>query len=183
MKARFVHAVGGVAVFALTVICGWRAAAAEPGADELAREIVRNQVSPATMDDVYLQAAQQASNNFQLAIQPAIKRAVTEDEKQRLLLFWHTRIKDLLPYSAIEDLIAPVVTKNLSLEDLQEISRFTQSPTGRRYTEVQAVIMRESRAAGEQLGKKLADKEWQAKVVEDVKREFPQWFPASTPDE
>ncbi len=71
------------------------------------------------------------------------------------------------------------MVKNVSLEDLQEIKRFSDSPAGRRYAEVQAVIVREGRAAGEQLGKKLADTEWQTRVVEDLKREFPQWFPAA----
>jgi hypothetical protein len=170
-------------VLAVTMMSCCGAVAAEPTADDVAREIIRNQFSTATMDELYLQAAQQASTSFQLAIQPTLKRAVTDDEKQRLLVFWHAKIKDLLPYSAVEDVIAPILTKNVSLEDLQEINRFTQSPAGRRYADVQALITRESRSAGEQLGRKLADKEWQTKIVGELKEEFPQWFPASPPNE
>lgn len=179
---RLHRVVTGVLVVA-GIACGLVFAQPEPGATDIAKEIVRNQLSPAMMEEVYVQASQAASTQFQLAIQPAIKRAVTRDEQQRLLLFWHDKVKDLFPYSAIEDVIVSVVTKNVSLEDLQEIKRFSDSPAGRRYAEVQAVIVREARAAGEQLGAKLADKEWQARVAEELKREFPQWFPAASSDE
>ena len=158
-------------------------AGAKPEAEQIAREVVRTEINPAMMDELYLQAAEAASTNFQLAIQPGIKRALTDDEKQRLFVFWHEEMKVLLPYSAIEDMMVPIVSKNLSEEDLREVQRFFDTPAGRHLIEVKAVLMREGRAAGEQLGKRLADKDWQARVTAKMAEQFPQWFPEAPLEE
>ena len=79
--------------------------------------------------------------------------------------------------------MVPIVSKNLSEEELREVQRFFDSPAGRHLIEVKAVLMREGRSAGEQLGKRLADKDWQARVTAKMAEQFPQWFPEAPPEE
>jgi hypothetical protein len=160
-------------------------AATEPrqgaAAEQAARTLIRTEIDPATFDELYVQASRAAVQNLEAAVQPSLQRALTDDERKRLSLFWQRKMRELLPYSAIEDRLVPRVTKQLSLEELQEINRFNGSPVGRKLAEVQAVISFEARASGEQMGKRLADKDWQAKVDEELKREFPLWFPTPGP--
>ena len=150
---------------------------AEEGvAEQLARELVRLQLPPSSLDEMYVQATQAAVVNFENGIQPAIKRALTENEKQRLVLFWRKEIEAMLPYSSLEDLIVPVVTKNLTLDELQEIIKFSNSPAGRKLAEVQPIISREARSSGEMFARKFADKDWQARIAAELKEQFPQWY-------
>lgn len=148
-------------------------------ADTVARQLVRTQIGPEYLEEIYTQGSQAATVNFENQILPALKRPLTANEKQRLLLFWHTRIKELIPYSVLEDLLVPVVTKHLTVEEMSEIIRFYDTPAGRKLTSVLPALTREAQSAGEQLGSKMADKKWLDATVEALKAEFPQFFASS----
>ncbi len=149
----------------------------DPEADRLAREIVHADISEESLAEMHLIGAQTATNAFLAKMQVAIKREATQDEHDRLLLFYRDIMREIMPYSAMEDLLVPIVTKNLSLDDLREIKRFGESPAGRRLRDVQAQLMREAKAGGGELARrKMADKAWSDAMLSSLKKEFPQWF-------
>jgi hypothetical protein len=170
-----------VAAILLAAPIGSLASEPPPGdtPEQATRTLIRTEIAPELFDGLYVQAARAAVQNFEPAVRSSIGRALTDDEKQRLQEFWQRKIRDLLPYSAIEDRLVPLVTKQLSVEELREINRFNSSPVGRKFAEMQVMISGEARAAGEELGKKLSDRDWQAKVDGEMKKEFPQLFPAA----
>ena len=147
-------------------------------AEEAAREFVRNQLGGEALEDMYQQGAQAATLNFQVSIQPALKRALTDDEKNRLYLFWHEKMKGLMPPERFEDLLVPLVTKYLTGDEIQEINAFYATRTGMKVLQMQPSLAREARVAGQEFARKLADKDWQAAIVEDLKNQFPQFFPS-----
>lgn len=147
-----------------------------------ARDLIRSQVRPEMLEELYTEGAGSASLHFQAALQPSLKRALSEDEKQRLYLFWYRKIKELLPYSTIQDLLSPVVAKHLTLAEMEQINEFYQTPVGRKLTDLAPALTREGRAAGEGLGRKMADKEWIENTTAELKRDLPSLFPEDSPD-
>jgi hypothetical protein len=149
-----------------------------PAAEEAARELVRNQIGPEYMEGIYQETAQAIALRFQADIQPTLKRALSDNEKQRLVFFWYGKIKELLPTSVVESLLVPVVTKYLTTNEIQELNRFYNTPLGKKLTKLLPSLTREAEAAGEQLGtKSLADKRVIAATTQELKTQFPQWFP------
>ncbi len=142
---------------------------------EAAKAFLHLQVNPEIMEESYQQTATHIATKFQLDIQPKINRAFTEDEVRRLQFFWYNRLKDMMPYSKLEELIVPVITKNFTVDELHDINRFLQSPTGLKLTEIQPIIAEEARIAGEEMGKKIADKQWIEATKQDLMIQFPQW--------
>ena len=173
----------GLCLVALTLLFvrSGTSLAAEPRSDETAeqaaRVLIRTEIDPKVFDDLYVQASSAAVKNLEEAIRPSLRRGLTDDERKRLSLFWQRKIRELMPYSAIENRLVPLITKQVSLEDLEEINRFNSSSVGRKASEAQNLMSRETMAAGEQLGNKLGDKVWQSKVEEEMRRQFPQLFP------
>ena len=56
------------------------------------------------------------------------------------------------------DLIVPVYDRNLTHDDVKELIRFYQSPTGRKFVSVLPKITQESMVVGEKWGRELAMK-------------------------
>jgi uncharacterized protein len=143
-----------------------------------ARTMVRTLIEPGMLKELYQTVAEQMATQFEVSIQPTLGRALTDNEKQRLVSFWHGKIVELMPSSTLEDLLVPVLTKHLSLAELRAIDEFYDTPAGRKLIEVQPLLMREAEVSGEQLGEKLANQEWVEATMKDLKAQFPSWFPA-----
>jgi uncharacterized protein len=54
------------------------------------------------------------------------------------------------------DLIVPVYDRNLTHDDIKELIRFYETPTGRKFVSVLPKITQESMAVGEKWGRDLA---------------------------
>lgn len=151
--------------------------------EEAARLFIRNQVPADTLEELYDRAARMASLSFRAEMQAALERPISEREKQRLDLFWYQKIKELLPYSVLEDLCVPIITEHLTLDELREINRFFDTPVGKKLASVEAAMTKEAKGAGEELGRRMSDTDWMAATVEDLKVQFPEWFPDSAEDD
>lgn len=149
-----------------------------PAHEMAVRQLIRNQIAPEYLEDIYTEAARAAALDFQAQIQPALKRALSDDEKQRLWLFWYRKMKEAMPYAALEEMLLPVVAKYLTRAEVETINRFYQTPVGKKLVSLMPIIARESRGAGEEMGRKLADAKWVKSATEQLKGEFPYWFPA-----
>ncbi len=73
--------------------------------------------------------------------------------------FLKTSIDDLV------DMLVPVYSRHLTLDDLQKIIEFYQTPTGKKYAEKTPLIMQESMQVGQQWGMKIGQ-EFQEKLEE-----------------
>lgn len=74
--------------------------------------------------------------------------------------FW-TTMEDEMLKTSIKDLIellVPIYQKHLTLEDINELTAFYQSPVGKKFAEKTPLITQESIAAGQQWGMKIGQK-------------------------
>ena len=58
----------------------------------------------------------------------------------------------------LAEMLAPIYYKRLTLSDLQEITKFYESPVGKKMAAAQPAIASESMAVGQQWGMKIATK-------------------------
>jgi hypothetical protein len=144
---------------------------------DASRELARNQIRAVGIEQAYIPAAQAMTTQFQAAIQPTLKREMSDDEKQRLLLFWYKKVKELMPQKVLEDLLMPAIAKYLTPVDISEINRFFRTPTGKKWLDLGPIMARETAGVGEELGRTLAEETWVNKAVQELKSEFPSWFP------
>jgi hypothetical protein len=73
--------------------------------------------------------------------------------------FLKTSIDDLV------DMLVPVYARHLTLDDLQKIIEFYQTPVGKKYAEKTPLIMQESMQVGQQWGMKIGQ-DFQNKLQE-----------------
>jgi uncharacterized protein len=71
--------------------------------------------------------------------------------------FWNDFASRLDPNDLVE-MVIPIYAKHLGPEDVKKLIAFFESPTGRKLTSVQPIILQESMAAGQQWGKRIAEK-------------------------
>ena len=74
--------------------------------------------------------------------------------------FWSEAEKEMMK-TLVDDLVemlAPIYHKRLTLSDLQEITKFYESPVGKKMAAAQPAIATESMAVGQQWGMKIATK-------------------------
>lgn len=164
----------------LALVAGGHAAHASAAADTsalaAARTLVRYTIGERMMEPIYQFSTQQASTQFEAAIQPTLGRALTAEEKQDLASFWYVQIKELLPYSQMETMIVPVVLENLSAADIRAANAFYGSPAGQRFLAAQPAVIQGAQAAGQRMGTQLVTPEWTERVMRDLRKRFPAWF-------
>src|SRR5436309_84138 len=71
--------------------------------------------------------------------------------------FWGDFMKEVRTDELI-DLIVPVYDRNLAQEDIKELIRFYESPTGKKFVSVLPKITQESMVVGEKWGRELAER-------------------------
>jgi hypothetical protein len=71
--------------------------------------------------------------------------------------FWTDFMKDVRTEELV-DLIVPIYDRNLTHEDIKELIKFYDSPTGKKFVSVLPKITQESMGVGEKWGRELAEK-------------------------
>ena len=71
--------------------------------------------------------------------------------------FWGDFMKEVHTEELV-DLIVPVYDRNLTHDDVKELIRFYESPTGKKFVSVLPKITQESMVVGEKWGRELATK-------------------------
>lgn len=93
----------------------------------------------------------------------AIKQMMTmfkENYKDVPANFWKEAEQEMLK-SSIEDLaelLVPVYEKHLTIADLREMTKFYNTPVGKKYAQSTGPIMQESMKVGETWGRKIGEK-------------------------
>jgi hypothetical protein len=80
---------------------------------------------------------------------------------------WNGLEKEFLKTSLddLVEMLVPVYSRHLTLDDLQKITEFYQTPVGKKYAEKTPLIMQESMQVGQQWGMKIGQ-EFQNKLQE-----------------
>ena len=83
--------------------------------------------------------------------------------------FWVTMEDEMKKTSMTDlvDLLIPVYQKHLTLDDINQLISFYQSPVGKKFAEKTPFITQESMAAGQQWGMKIGQK-----IVEKIKEKY-----------
>jgi hypothetical protein len=90
-------------------------------------------------------------------VRTGMSRTITQD--QRMEGFMTTFSKEFqarVTPEKIEDAIIPIYSQHLSLEDIQSLTRFYQTPAGQHVIQALPQIVQESQAVGAQMGQKAA---------------------------
>ena len=70
---------------------------------------------------------------------------------------WEELEKDFMKASMNDliDMLVPIYSKHLTIDDLNELIRFYESPVGKKYAEKNPLIVQESMQVGQQWGQKI----------------------------
>lgn len=141
------------------------------------RELIHLSINSQSLEEIYVQAASQASSAFQESIEPTLARPLTSDEKQRLYIFWYKKMKEMMPYEALEKMLIPIYMRTFTLDEVVGINEFYHTPLGARLLQLLPTLTRELGNAGEQLTSKFTSKkEWMNSTLKELRTEFPDWF-------
>ena len=144
--------------------------------EQAVRYMIRTQITPEYFKELQRMASIGAADAFQMSFEPTLERKMSNKELQRLQLFWHEKIQEVMPYKVIEDMAFPIISESMTYEEVLEINDFYRTPTGQKLIKLQPQFIRKAEAAAEELTRRFADSGWVAIVVEDLKVQFPQWF-------
>lgn len=93
---------------------------------------------------------------------PPLKKAIPEAPEE----FWQDVMKEIQP-DALIDLVIPIYQKYLSQEDIDNLSAFYDTETGKKFIRVQPAIMNESMQLGREWGREIA-----TKIIESYKEKY-----------
>jgi len=136
--------------------------------EQAIRQFIENQISEQHLNETYLFVSGQLANMFQEGFQTELQRQLSENEKQHLHYFWFRKIKEIMPPSALEAFLIPVVTRYLTYDDIMEINHFYSTQLGKKLRYLLPVMERESKAFGQIIGRKLGNSEWMNSTIKEM---------------
>lgn len=129
------------------------------------------------LEQMYALAAQQAATEFQVTIQPALGRELTDAETQRLYRFWDRKVREMMPYEVLAQTLVPIFTRLLTPADLELLNDPQSSAGQERLAELAPQLFNEATSAGQQLAQGyVSDPVWMDNTLEELRVEFPDWF-------
>jgi hypothetical protein len=146
------------------------------GQEDLVKELIDILFQSENMEEVIKNVASQGALQFHPVIQAKIGRELTDKEKQRLALCLYNTIKRLIDTLDLEEILKPTIEKYLTDDDLKAIYQFYQTPTGKKYLQAFPILIRELRGSEQQFRLKISEKEAGMELLDDMKREFPDFF-------
>ena len=100
-----------------------------------------------------------AENTFKASVTQMFGM-MRQQQPQQSNDFWVSMENEILKTSIADliELLVPVYQKHLSLDDINQLTAFYQSPIGKKFAEKTPLITQESMAAGQQWGMKIGQK-------------------------
>jgi uncharacterized protein len=112
-------------------------------------------------------------DNISLAITSqvhnAMGRAIPPDQLSKFMDTFSQKFTASAPSSAVTDAMVPVYAKHFSMEDIQALTKFYETPLGRQIVKVMPDVASESQMAGAQIDQKAA-----MAVLRNMSDEYPQ---------
>lgn len=141
------------AAICAVVVAGVAAAQNAPGEDEAKNDDIRRLLELTNAAQMGKQMMDQMTASF--------KQAMPQVPGE----FWD-RFMEKVDTNEMTEMVVPIYAKYFTHEDIKGLIEFSESPLGRKFTEVQPKIMQESYAAGQQWGMKLGQL-----VVQELQKE------------
>jgi uncharacterized protein len=99
-------------------------------------------------------------DNITIAITNQVRnvmgRAIPADQLPKFMDTFSQKFTAGAPSSAVTDAIVPVYAKHFSMEDIQELTKFYETPLGQRLVKAMPDVAQESQMAGAKIDQKVA---------------------------
>jgi hypothetical protein len=92
--------------------------------------------------------ADHISGAISMQVRSIMGHTLPEDRLQQFMLDFDLNLHKKVKSSEVIDAVVPIYAQHLSLEDIQELNRFYESPLGQRVVKVMPQVMQESQSAG-----------------------------------
>ena len=102
-------------------------------------------------------------------VREALSQAVPPDRLAKLMDGFSQKMVTVAPASAVTDAAIPIYARAFSMEDIQAISQFYESPLGQRVVKALPEVARDSEELGVQMEQKGA-----MKVLQEMSGEYPE---------
>lgn len=102
-------------------------------------------------------------------VRQVLSEAMPPDRLAKLMDGFSQKMVTAAPASAVSDAAVPIYARAFSIEDIQAISQFYESPLGQRVVKALPQVARESEELGVQMEQKGA-----MKVLEEMSSEYPE---------
>src|SRR5271154_3944793 len=83
-------------------------------------------------------------------------RTIPQDQLPKFMDTFSQKFAVSAPSSTVTDAMVPVYAKNFTMEDIQALTKFYESPLGQRVVKVMPEVVQDSQAAGAQIDQKAA---------------------------
>lgn len=110
-------------------------------------------------------------------VKGGVSRVVPPDQLPKFMDTFTAKFNASAPPSAITDAMVAIYARHFSLEDIQGITKFYESPVGQRMVKEMPDVSREAQTAGMQMDQKIA-----IEVLRGMSEEYPQIKPLLPPD-
>ena len=120
-------------------------------------------------------------DNISVAITTQVRnvmgRAIPADQLPKFMDTFTQKFTTSAPPSAVTDAMVPVYAKHFSLEDIQSLTKFYETPLGQRVVKTMPAVAQESQTAGAQIDQKAA-----IAALRSMSDEYPQLKQMLPPD-
>jgi len=109
-------------------------------------------------------------------VQAGVSHALAADKVPQFMTAFNQKLAASAPPSAVTAAMVPIYDKMLSLEDIQGLNQFYESPLGQRTLKALPMIVRETEEMGTQMQQKAA-----LAVLQTMSDEYPELKPMLAP--
>jgi hypothetical protein len=110
-------------------------------------------------------------------VHTGMSRVVTADQLPKFMETFSTKFSASAPPSAITDAMVAIYARHFSIEDIQGVTKFYESPLGQLMVKEMPDVSREAQTAGMQMDQKVV-----IEVLRGMSDEYPQIKPLLPPD-
>jgi len=89
-------------------------------------------------------------------VQTVMSHAIAPDRLQKFMETFNQKFKTAAPTSAVTDAVIPIYARTFSMEDIQGLTQFFQSPLGQRMVKTLPDVEQEAQTVGMQMDQKAA---------------------------
>lgn len=122
-------------------------------------------------------AGENISEAWTSRVHDGISRTIPQDQVSKFMDTFTQKFTSAAPPSAVTDAIVSVYARHFSLEDIQGITKFYESPLGQRMVKEMPDVSRETQTTGMQMDQKVV-----IEVLRGMSDDYPQLKPMLPPD-
>jgi len=87
------------------------------------------------------------SGTLSMQVRNAMKQLLPDERLQKFMVDFDQKFRDAMPSSKVTDTVVPIYAKSFSLEEIQELVRFYESPLGQHVVATMGQVSRDSQNA------------------------------------